>query len=62
MRQLSAYLHFHGVGGALLLRRGRNGEAGAAFDRAISLAGTPAQATHIRRHLDRLQRETVIGA
>jgi RNA polymerase sigma-70 factor (ECF subfamily) len=33
---------------------GRVAEARAAFDRAIALANTPAEAAHIRRHLDRL--------
>ena len=54
---LSGYFHFHGVRGALLMRLGRAREARAAFDRAISLAGTPAEAAHIRLHLDRLQRD-----
>ena len=31
-------------------------EARAAFDRAIGLASTPAEAAHIRMQLDRLQR------
>ena len=35
----------------------RGQEAHAAFDRAIALAGTPAEAAHIRLHLDRLIRE-----
>lgn len=52
---LSGYFHFHGVRGALLLKLDRKREARAAFDKAISLAGTPAEAAHIRRHLDRLQ-------
>ena len=34
----------------------RLAEARAAFDRAIALADTPAQAAHIRRHLDGLMR------
>jgi RNA polymerase sigma-70 factor (ECF subfamily) len=29
-----------------------------AFDRAIALAHTPAEAAHIRQHLDRLMRES----
>lgn len=53
---LSGYFHFHGVRGALLLKLDRKREARAAFDKAISLAGTPAEAAHIRRHLDLLQR------
>jgi RNA polymerase sigma-70 factor (ECF subfamily) len=52
--QLSAYFYFHGVKGALLEKLGRAKDAHAAFDRAISLANTPAEAAHIRQHLDRL--------
>ncbi|HYE48843.1 MAG TPA: RNA polymerase sigma factor [Azospirillaceae bacterium] len=55
--RLSGYFHFHGVRGALLLRLGRAAEARTAFDRAIALANTAAEAAHIRRHLDRLMRE-----
>jgi RNA polymerase sigma-70 factor (ECF subfamily) len=57
--RLSNYFHFFGVKGALLLRIGHNDEARIAFDRAIALATTPAEAAHIRMHLDRLQRESV---
>ena len=32
----------------------RAGEARQAFDQAIALAATPAQAAHIRKHLDQL--------
>jgi RNA polymerase sigma-70 factor (ECF subfamily) len=52
--RLSSYFHFHGVEGALLMQLGRDKEARAALDRAIALAGTPAEAAHIRMHLDRL--------
>jgi RNA polymerase sigma-70 factor (ECF subfamily) len=52
--QLSGYFHFFGVKGALLLELGRTGEAKLAFDQAISLANTAAEAAHIRMHLDRL--------
>lgn len=52
--RLSGYFHFHGLKGALLLELGRNAEARVAFDRAIALANTPAEAAHIRQHLDRL--------
>lgn len=55
--RLSAYFHFHGVRGAFLLQLGRKAEARTAFDRAIALANTPAEAAHIRLHLDRLMRE-----
>jgi RNA polymerase sigma-70 factor (ECF subfamily) len=45
------------VKGALLLELGRAEEARVAFDRAIALAHTPAEATHIRLHLDRLMKD-----
>lgn len=52
--RLSGYFHFHGARGALLMQLERKGEAREAFNRAIALANTPAEAAHIRRHLDRL--------
>ncbi len=52
--RLSNYFYFHGVRGALLLQLDRREDARAAFDRAIALAHTPAEAAHIRQHLDRL--------
>ncbi|MDO8294915.1 MAG: RNA polymerase sigma factor [Caulobacter sp.] len=52
--RLAGYFHFHGVRGALLLELGQQAEARAAFNQAIALANTPAEAAHIRRHLDRL--------
>ena len=55
--RLAAYFHFHGVRGAMLLELGRSVEAREAFDRAIALARTPAEAAHIRQHIDRLQAE-----
>jgi RNA polymerase sigma-70 factor (ECF subfamily) len=55
--RLSGYFHFFGVRGAFLLQLGRKDEARTAFDRAIALANTPAEAAHIRRHLDRLIRD-----
>lgn len=58
---LSGYFHFHGVRGALLLELGRDREARGAFEKAISIAKTPAEAAHIRRHLDQLQLR-VVGA
>lgn len=51
---LAGYFHFFGLRGALLTQLGREREARAAFDQAIALAHTPAQAAHIRMHLDRL--------
>ncbi|HUN48689.1 MAG TPA: RNA polymerase sigma factor, partial [Stellaceae bacterium] len=56
--RLAGYFHFHGARGAFLLQLGRQEEARAAFGQAIALAGTPAQAAHIRRHLDRLMQES----
>jgi RNA polymerase sigma-70 factor (ECF subfamily) len=51
---LSGYFHFFGVKGALLAQLKRFEEARAAFDQAIALANTAAEATHIRAYLDRL--------
>jgi RNA polymerase sigma-70 factor, ECF subfamily len=51
---LAGYFHFFGLRGALLTELGRAEEARTAFDRAIALARTPAEAAHIRLHLDRL--------
>ena len=56
--RLSGYFHFFGVKGGLLMQLGRRAEAREAFARAIALANTTAEATHIRMHLDRLERET----
>jgi RNA polymerase sigma-70 factor (ECF subfamily) len=53
-QELGSYFYFFGVKGALLEQLGRNEEARVAFDRAIALAHTPAEAAHIRMHLDRL--------
>jgi RNA polymerase sigma-70 factor (ECF subfamily) len=59
--RLSGYFHFHGVKGGLLLQLGRNAEARIAFDRAIALANTPAEAAHIRMHLDRLMKDGALA-
>ncbi|MGH6896935.1 MAG: RNA polymerase sigma factor [Geminicoccaceae bacterium] len=56
--RLSGYFHFFGVKGALLKELGRAQEARVAFDRAIALANTAAEAAHIRLHLDRLIKES----
>ncbi len=56
--RLSGYFYFHGVRGAYLSEMGRTEEAREAFDRAIALARTPAEAAHIRQHLDRLAVKT----
>ena len=59
--RLSGYFHFHGLRGGLLMQMGRAGEARVAFDRAIALANTTAEAAHIRQHIDRLMREGAAG-
>ena len=56
--RLANYFHFFGVRGAFLMQLGRRGEAQVAFDRAIALANTSAEAAHIRMHLDRLMRDS----
>jgi RNA polymerase sigma-70 factor (ECF subfamily) len=55
--RLSGYFHFFGLKGGLLLQLGRREEARAAFDQAIALANTTAEAAHIRLHLDRLMKD-----
>jgi RNA polymerase sigma-70 factor, ECF subfamily len=54
--KLNGYFYFHGAKGAFLLELGRSEEARVAFNRAIALANTPAEAAHIRQQLDRLAR------
>jgi len=61
-KRLSGYFHFHGLRGGLLLQLGRCEEAREAFNRAIALANTPAEAAHIRMHLDRLEAEASASA
>ncbi|WP_298241613.1 RNA polymerase sigma factor [uncultured Bradyrhizobium sp.] len=56
--KLANYFHFYGVRGAFLMQLGRGEEARIAFDRAIALANTSAEAAHIRMHLDRLIRDS----
>lgn len=55
---LSSYFHFHGLRGGLLMQLNRNEEARVAFDKAISLANTAAEAAHIRLHLDKLMKDS----
>jgi RNA polymerase sigma-70 factor (ECF subfamily) len=55
--RLSSYFYFHGVKGALLQQLDRRAEARQAFDQAMALANTPAEAAHIRQHLDHLGKE-----
>ena len=56
--RLANYFHYFGVRGAFLMQLGRNEEARVAFDRAIALANTTAEAAHIRMHIDRLMRDS----
>jgi RNA polymerase sigma-70 factor (ECF subfamily) len=60
---LQSYFNYFGVKGALLMQLGRDTEARQAFDHAISLAHTLAEAEHIRYQLDRLsvQEQNVRG-
>src|SRR5262249_2758275 len=60
--RLSGYFHFFGVKGYLLMQLGRPREARVAFDRAIALANTAAEAAHIRMHLDRLIKDAESAA
>jgi RNA polymerase sigma-70 factor (ECF subfamily) len=53
---LAGYFHFHGVRGALLKELGRPDEAREAFNQAIALARTAAEAAHIRMNLDSLNK------
>lgn len=55
--RLDGYFHFHGARGAFLLQAGRQVDARQAFDRAISLANTAAEAANIRQYLDRVSAE-----
>ena len=52
--KLGSYFYFHGLRGGLLLQLGDPAGAREAFNRAIALATTPAEASHIRGHIDRL--------
>jgi len=56
--QLSGYFHFFGVRGAMLRELGRIEEARVAFDQAIALSKTAAEAAQIRKYLDRLNSAT----
>ena len=53
---LAGYFHYFGVKGALLKDLGRANEARQAFNQAVSLARTAAEAAHIRMNLDRLDK------
>jgi RNA polymerase sigma-70 factor (ECF subfamily) len=54
VEKLGSYFYFHGARGAFLKALGRNDDARVAFDRAIALANTAAEAAHIRAQLDQL--------
>lgn len=61
--KLGGYFYFHGARGAFLMQLGRASEARVAFDRAIALANTPAEAAHIRLHLDKIaERARAVGS
>ncbi|NJP32950.1 RNA polymerase sigma factor [Micromonospora thermarum] len=51
---LDAYHAFHAARADLLRRLGRGGESRAAYDRAISLAGNPAERAYLTRRRDQL--------
>ena len=59
-QRLSGYFHFFGLKGGLLMQLGRGEDARIAFDRAIALANTAAEAAHIRMHIDRLIKEGAV--
>lgn len=59
--RLDGYFYFHGLRGNLLKQLGRAAEAREAFSRAISLARSPAEAAHIRTHLDSLSMTALVG-
>jgi RNA polymerase sigma-70 factor, ECF subfamily len=56
--RLSGYFHFYGAKGAFLLQAGRSVEARVAFEQAMKLANTAAEAAHIRQKIDRLVSES----
>jgi len=58
---LAGYFHFFGVKGALHQQLGQIEPARIAFDRAIALAHTPAEAAHIRLHLDRMAQPAAVA-
>ncbi len=56
---LASYFYFHGARGSFLQKLGRDAEARTAFERAIALANTPAEAAHIRAEIERLSASPV---
>lgn len=59
--KLGGYFYFHGARGAFLLELGRWEEARSAFERAVALANTSAEAAYIRDRIDRLTDEARAG-
>jgi RNA polymerase sigma-70 factor (ECF subfamily) len=59
---LAGYFYWHGARGAFLLQLDRKAEAREAFDRAIALANTAAEAAHIRGQIDRLTADAAKAA
>jgi RNA polymerase sigma-70 factor, ECF subfamily len=53
-KDLNGYFYFHGLRGHLLKRLDRRDDARQAFDRAIALANSTAEANFIRKELDSL--------
>lgn len=54
---LAGYFYFYGVRGWLMQKLGKRPEAREAYMRAIALAGTAAEAAHIRKELDSLTKD-----
>ena len=52
--QLPGYFHFYGVKGALLKELGRVEDAREAFERALALCNTAAEADHIKMQIEQL--------
>ena len=57
-QSLDRYFHFHAIRGAWLRDLGQGAEALEAFEQAISLARTLAEADHIRSHIDQLTKKS----
>lgn len=55
--QLTSYFHFYGVKGALLKELGRTDDAREAFERALALANTAAEADHIKMQISQLPKQ-----
>ncbi|WP_454850362.1 RNA polymerase sigma factor [Rhizobium binxianense] len=60
--KLDGYFYYHGLRGALFKQLGRVKEAREAFDRAIALSHSAAEAAHIRQQIDRLQADAAAPA